>query len=505
MERAEDTQKGIWFCAAIALSILLAGCGGGGGGSSSGDGGFGFVVPAAVVDPVFRACLENQAIEESWRSNSDVRSITCPRQDSVSDYGAGAASLAGVQAFSNLEEIFVEGAGTYALGQLEDLTPLRGLTRLHTIEVYSTALRSLDSIRGMRSLRHLTVSPSILGNLDALPTLTGLRYLEISGFNTHGLPIEDFSPISQLSNLEELHVAGYEPVRDYGLGFLQGLSNLTVLNISENLLTDLNGLQYVSGIESIDLSYNLALTFSLAAQNEQIIAGLTNLRELRFAAFDGNSLGFLSGMSRIETLTVTRYYGLSAADLTLINTLSSIKELYLEGFANADVSLLQGMSNLELLWLANGTVDSTTLAFPATLTSLRELHMYDAFHYHYLFGDRRGDFKNSYDVFADLPNLRELYLLQPWLVNPSTVVLNPNLQSISMNAAYLDDLTFFQDVNGIQSLDLSDNPFTELDALTLMPDLSVLVLNETMVNCDELEEFLAAAASVQVTTDLICP
>ena len=74
-----------------------------------------------------------------------------------------------------------------------------------------------------------------------------------------------------------------------------------------------------------------------------------------------------------------------------------------------------------------------------------------------------------------------------------------------MNRAYLDDLTFFQDVAEIRELDLSNNPFTELDALTLMPDLADLTLNDTMVTCSELDEFRAAAASVQVTTDLSCP
>lgn len=487
----------------LLFCILITSCGGGASGSGSMGGTFS--VPAGVTDTIFRSCLESQAKVKGWRNNTDVKSISCPRQDNSSSYGAGIVSLAGIQAFANLEEIFVEGSGNHALGQLGDLSPLSSMPRLHTIEVLVSDIRSFESIRGMNSLRKLTLILSNINDISALPSMPNLRYLNISGFTTLGAPIADFDPISQLSNLEELHLVAYEPVRDYGLGFLAGLTNLKVLDISENFLTDLNGLQHLPNLEALDLSYSFALNFNLAPQNEAIIAALTNLRSLRYAAFDGQSLGFISNMDKLETLVVTRYYGLSDMDLLTIGTLTTLKELYLEGFANADISLLQGLSNLELLWLADGTVDSTTLAFPASLTSLREIHMNDAFHYHYLFGDSRGDFKNSYEVFKDLPSLSELHLVQPWLSSAAAVTMNPNIGSLSMVAAFLDDLTFLQDVAGIRQLDLSSNPFTELNALASMPDLDKLTLNSTQVSCAELDEFRAAASSVVVISDLNCP
>lgn len=484
------------------LLVLLSACGGGD--SSGGSETSKFVVPSGIVSGVFRDCLQSQAIEKGWRSNSDVRSIECQRDYSGSDHGIGVETLEGVQAFSDLESIIIHGSGTLGLGRISDLSPLMNLGRLDTIEMYESDLRSLESIRGKSSLQRFVLIPTRISDISPITSLGNLKHLNLSATSTHAPPISNFAPLGQLSGLEELHLQSQHQLRDYGLGFLSGMSSLRLLNISENGLESADGIQLLPVLESLDLSYNnLFLAFD-DSQIENLLSGLVNLKQFWYAGFDGHSLGFLQGMQRLELLAITRYHSLSATDITTIGTLRNLRELYLGGFANGDISPLQGLTNLEILWIADSNVDSATLTFPSTLSALRELYLLNAFQFSYSFGDSRGDFKNSYHVFKDLPGLTDLHLEKPWLLDESAVTLNANVTSLSLVSARLDDIEFFWDVGQIRQLDLSDNPFLELDALATMPDLETLVLNDTSVSCAELEAFQTSAPNVEVTTDLFC-
>lgn len=488
-------------CVFLSLFSLSA-CGGG---SSGGDGTSTFVVPSSIVSALFRDCLESQAIEKGWRDNSDVRSIECQRDYSVSDRGIGVETLDGVQTFSNLEEIIIQGSGTLGLGRISDLSPLKNLGRLRTIEMYESDLRSLESIRGKSSLQRFVVIPTYFSDLSPVTSLTNLKHLNLSLYSTVGSPISDFSPLSQLSGLEELHLQSQNQLKGVGLGFLSGMNSLRLLNISENGLQSADGIQVLPALESLDLSYN-NLFFSFDdTQIQALLSSLVNLKQFWYAGFDGQSLSFLQGMQGLELLAITRYYNLSVTDLTIIGALTNLRELYLGGFATADISLLQGLSNLQVLWIADSNVASETLAFPATLASLRELYMLNAFRSSYDFGESRGEFQNSYDVFKDLPSLTDLHLDKPWLLDESAVTLNINVTSLSLVSARLDSIEFLRDVSRIRQLDLSGNPFLELDALATMPDLQQLVLNDTFVSCEELDAFQKSAPSVEVITDLYCP
>ncbi len=488
----------------LLLVTLLTACGGGGGDGGSG-GSSSFQVPSAIVSELFKECLQAQAVLKGWRGNADVRSIECQRKEGTSDYGQGVETLEGVQVFSNLEEIFMYGSGNPSLGQIPDLSPLSGLNRLRVVEIYDSAVQTLEPLRGKTSLERLVFIPTAFSDLSPLRTLPSLRHINFSTY-ARSLPlIVDFSPLSSLSNLEELHLAVQNELPRVGLGFLNGMSSLKLLDISGNWMTDLNGIQFVPGLEVLDISYNHFMALN-EAQSAALLSGMTNLKEFYCVNFGGQSLGFIQNMTRLEILTLTRKWQIDDAEMTYIGSLSSLRELYLRDITvKMNISLLQGLSNLRKLWIASSDIDGATLAFPATLQSLREIDLLDAFTSQYNFGDSRGDFKNSYAVFQDLPSLTELHMEKPWLNDPAAVTLNSNVTSLSMVAAKLDNVDFLANATEIHNLDLSANSFIELDPLATMPDLAELVLNDTRVSCTEIDEFKANVPGVIVTTNLYCP
>ena len=482
----------------LALVSISSSCGGGGGGFS------GFQVPGTIVSDVFKECLQAQAALKGWRGNGDVRSIECQRKEDVSDYGQGVETLEGVQVFSNLEEIIMYGSGNPALGQVPDLSPLSGLTRLRVVEMYDSAVQSLGPLRGKTQLERLVFIPTSFSDLSPLQTLPNLKHINFSTYN-RALPlISDFSPLSSIASLEELHLAVQNELPLAGLGFLNGMSGLKLLDISGNWMTDLNGIQFVPGLEVLDISYNHFMTMN-EAESAALLSGLTNLKEFYCVEFGGQSLGFIQNMSELEILSLTRKWQIDAAEMTYIGSLTSLRELYLRDITvKLDIFPLQGLSNLRKLWIASLDIDGATLVLPQTLASLEEIHLLDAFDSQYDFGDQRGDFKASYSVFQDLPRLAELNMIRPWLADPVGVTLNPNIDALTMIGARLENVDFLTDVPGIRRLDLSQNLFTELDPLTTMPDLAELTLNDTIVGCAEIDEFKAAAPGVSVTTNLNC-
>ena len=488
----------------LPLVTLLAACGGGGSGEGSSSSGF--TVPKAIVSDLFRECLQAQAALKGWQRNADVRSIECQRKEGVSDYGMGVETLEGVHVFTNLEEIMMYGSGNPTLGQIPDLSPLSGLKKLRIVEMHDSAVQTLEPLRGKTSIARLVFIPTAFSDLSPLRTLPNLKHINFSTY-ARALPlIVDFSPLSSLFNLEELHLAVQNELPRPGLGFLTGMSSLKLLDISGNWMTDLNGIQFVPRLEVLDISYNHFFAFDNEAQSAALLSGMTNLKEFYCVGFGGQSLSFIQNMARLEILTLTRKWQLDDAEMTYIGSLSSLRELYLRDIlVKMNISLLQGLSNLRKLWIASSDIDGATLAFPATLQSLEEIDLLDAFSSQYNFGDSRGDFKNSYAVFQDLPSLTDLHMEKPWLNDPAAVTLNSNVTSLSMIAAKLDNVDFLANATGIRNLDLSANSFTELDPLTTMPDLAELVLNDASVSCAEIDEFMTNAPGVVVTTNLYCP
>lgn len=485
------------------LVMFLAACGGGGGGDGSGRTSS-FQVPTAIVSELFRECLQAQASLKGWRGIADVRSIECPAKDIGSDYGQGIATLEGVQVFSNLEEIVIYGSELLQLGQVADLSPLRGLSRLRVVEMHYSDVKTLEPLRGMTSLERLVFIPTAFSDLSPLQTLPNLKHINFSTSNHFQPQITDFTPLSSISSLEELHLAVQSQLPVAGLGFLNGMSNLKLLDISGNWMTDLNGIQFVPGLEVLELSYNHFMAMN-EAESSALLAGMTNLKGFYYTGFHGQSLSFIQNMPRLEILVLTDKWQIDDAEMTLIGSLANLRELWLRDIlVKMDISHLGGLTNLRKLWIASSDIDGATLAFPATLVSLTEIDLLDAFDNQYNFGDSRGDFKSSYAIFQDLPNLTELHMIRPWLNDPADVTLSSNLTSLSMVGAKLDNLDFFADVTGIRRLDVSENPFTELDPLATMPDLAELVLDDTAVSCSELDEFRVAAPNVSITTNLFC-
>jgi internalin A len=142
-----------------------------------------------------------------------------------------------------------------------------------------------------------------------------------------GLNLEDSElkpvPVS-LSKFHHLKKLSLYKTDITDISFLQGLSKLTLLDLSSNQITDISFLQGLSKLTQLNLSYNQITDISF-------LQGLSNLTELDLRSNQITDISFLQGLSNLTLLD------LSSNKIT-------------------DISFLQGLSNLTRLDLINNQI-----------------------------------------------------------------------------------------------------------------------------------------------------
>jgi len=150
--------------------------------------------------------------------------------------------------------------------RLTDLSPLRGLTQLETLDIGGAGVRTLAPLAGLGKLTELSI--------------TGCR------------GVTDLAPLARLTGLTRLEMRGVNRVRD--LSPLADLAELRVLNIGRcDAVTDLAPLANLKKLEELDLLMMRGVTdFSPLAE-------LPNLRRVRIYGSRGlQSLEPLRGVVR---------------------------------------------------------------------------------------------------------------------------------------------------------------------------------------------------------------
>ncbi|KAB1669509.1 hypothetical protein ES319_1Z037100v1 [Gossypium barbadense] len=292
-------------------------------------------------------------------------------------------------------------------------------------------------------------------------------YLNASMF----LPFEELKRLYLSGNV----IGG--SLENEGFGKLSStLSNLEILNLSENYLNDsiLLSLSELSSLRYLDLSIN-KFEGSSHLRGFQLLSRLNNLETLDLS---GNSLKntilfHMRNISSLKTLRLSANQLKGRLDHIHDGTqwrLTNLEELDLSGnlFRNNTISFPQGLSSLKSLTLYNnhlqGSLDTTGLS---NLTNLKEL-------------DLSGNQIESFQTFKDggrkleLTHLEELYL-DGNLFNTSVFAsLNKlsNLKSLSISENQLKGSIDMKDLEAFIKLRELDMSYNELRDFVIHQDIS---------------------------------
>ena len=368
--------------------------------------------------------------------------------------------LSFMENMTNLQEAYIGG-------EFEDLdlTPLAGLTKLTTLQIYrnggnSTAggVTHLEALSGLTNLTELRLDTGDnITTLDPLANLTKLRALNLYNYGSNNYyALTDISGIAGLTDLTELRLY-LGDVKD--LSPLEGLTKLQSLNLSGNFTTD--DLSFLLGMTDLrELQINPYNNGGLQLDDLTDLANLTKLQTLSLQA---DNLGSLRGLENLTDLREIRMYG-SDATYTDVDPLTNLTELQSLSLPNRDYDLatplnIDGFANLTKLTELTISSEVESLEPISGLTGLKSLSY-------------SGN--NAYDgraiSLAPLANLTGLTDLQ----------INSNVTN--------NDLTPLSGLTELRSLRLYvgnyRNPIQSLEPLRNLTNLTDLTVSNTADNID---------------------
>ena len=174
--------------------------------------------------------------------------------------------------------------------QVSNLTPLTGLSALHTLWLNQTQVSDLTPLAGLSALRTLLLTQTQVSDLSPLAGLSALRTLLLTQTQ-----ISDLTPLAGLSALRSLWL-NQTQVSD--LTPLAGLSALQTLDLTQTQVSDLPPLAGLSALRSLGLNQTQVTDLTP-------LAGLSELETLWLRETQVSDLAPLAGLARMADLDLT--------------------------------------------------------------------------------------------------------------------------------------------------------------------------------------------------------
>ncbi|MCL2108805.1 MAG: leucine-rich repeat domain-containing protein [Oscillospiraceae bacterium] len=229
-------------------------------------------------------------------------------------------------------------------------------------EEYSTDLTELNLYN--KGLTNEDIQPLVL--------MTNLTKLNLA-MNS----ISDFSPISGLTNLEELHLSGNPDNTD--ISVLTNLKELKMLLLTSTNITDISVLSELPNLTTLALDYTKTITnfevvwgltdlelLQIGRTEITDISGITSLIKLGALSLDDNPIEDFSPLSALTELFFLSLNGTGISDFSPLSGLTTLTTLHLNNTGISDISQLSEMTNLTVLHLSEN---------PLTLAQIDELRL----------------------------------------------------------------------------------------------------------------------------------
>ena len=183
------------------------------------------------------------------------------------------------------------------------------ITKLNVTDCKLDNFNRLDNLANLKELK----LGSINDGLKDFSFLKPMRKLEKLNIST--TDISDFSSFPVLETLKEFRLTGGftgSDVKD--VEFLKDYRNLRVVDLSNNILIYLDGLQNLKELEELNLSNNR--TFD--------ISSLANLKNLKILNLNDNRVHDLSPLSELNKLETLELFGNQVTDISPLLNLENL-------------------------------------------------------------------------------------------------------------------------------------------------------------------------------------
>ena len=400
---------------------------------------------------------------------SPLTNLTSVKNLNIQSPEASIGDLSFLSGMTGLQEIYIYGI--FESLTLPNLSGLKNLTTLQLNPASDYTLPELDlsPLEGVTGLQSLTLYVNTTAALDLTP-LAGMTEMRELTLNSNSTAPIDLSPLSGMTQMQSLDIRG----NIQSTAPLIGMADVTDLRLSNNdyTLTDLSGLANMSKVRELSISVGNVQDFSP-------LSGMTGLQSLSISGdYYINSLDFLKEMTQLQNLNIYTSGEIRVTDLTALSGLTNLTSL---GVDTTGLTSLHGLENLTKLQELN--LSGTYASYPdldplANLTQLQTLRLpsYDADY---------DDFKSfNIDALANLKNLQDLQISGTpdsleglrGLTNLQTLNINgaSGYAGPALDLSPLGTLTSLTDLQ-ISNFRALNNDLTALGNLTSLRDLWVSV------------------------------
>ncbi|KJZ10516.1 hypothetical protein TW85_19910 [Marinomonas sp. S3726] len=368
-------------------------------------------------------CLDGYLRSEGWVYMSEVTTLDCGFR--ALDTLVGIEQFLELRTFSDDYGDPLTDHDLYILSQLPSLEFLgirdREVNNLALVSNFDSpfsALKTLDLINtSLSDLKWVTLYP----NLEAIML--------------DGNMITDFSPLTSLTNLEEVWLGGHsrnDQLDFAGYDVLESLKHLTKLTLYYTKNTDI---QRISRLENItDLALNGTDVTDISS-----LANLNNLESLQLYYVDSNFSS--QELKSLNTVTKLELYG-SDIPLSDISKMS-LETLFLDTMKLDNIDDLKGMAGLKNLKIStNNLKDISALE---SLVGLTKLNL-------------------KYNQIEDISSLAKL----------------SDLEELDLSDNEVEDISPLYSLQKLKTLDLSGlNKITCYQINELMGQTPTLVIKDT--------------------------
>ena len=260
-------------------------------------------------------------------------------------------------------------------------------------EVLGKTLNEIITAEDMATLTDLTAIGKGIHGLEGLESATNLTVLRI-GHN----PISDISPIAGLTKIQELY---FNDTQVADLSPLSGLRDLDTIGAAITHISNLEALVGLTKLRKLD-------TIHSDISDLSPLAGLTNLTRLLLYDCKVTDLSPLKGLTKLRWLGFPHTNNIT--DFSPLSGLTELRHLDLFHTEISDLSPLAGLVNLETLILdENQIVDVSPLA---SLHNLKTLYLH----------------VNNIEDFSALDDIRKKIEVFTWHRNPGYPQGGPKIE-----------------------------------------------------------------------------
>ncbi len=359
-------------------------------------------------------------------------------------------------------------------------------------------IENLAPLSEMENLRLLNCAHTLVEDLTPLRTLSRLQRLDVTG-----CPVTSLEPLRYVSALREIDAA-YTTVNKAAV--LAGLKHLETLNLSHTPVDTLPNLAALSALHTLELdatairsidslaSLKHLVNLNLARTHVAGFAPLARLKSLQSLNLDSTLIINLQPLASLDSLTILQINGTRVADLLPLAKLPLLKYIYCDNSevnfeaaaafnkVNPRCQVIYNSQKLERWWSAMPAVWKTIfirqagLHEPVTKEQLHKLLLIKKLDIH---GNRNV---RSLEPLEILIRLKALNISGTSVSNLAPLAAVRTLRRLDISHTSVRSLSPLEKLNDLQEINLQHTAVSDLMPLAGNRSLKLVLADDTKVD-----------------------